>query len=562
MTFSAVSSPRPQADLTAAAPSRVLDIAWFLCFALASSIWCISAAWTIGATFDEPFYIAEGLNVWRTGSHRELHRVGTMPLPIDVATLPLYLWERWTDVRIDPAVDLPRVLPWARMTTLIFLWLTLIYAGLIGRQIAGSWGGRFAVALLACEPNLLAHASLATTDIALTGCLLALLYHFQRGRNESWPRRIAVPGLWFAAAVLAKASGMVYAMLGMMILEAIQHMPIALARDGLRWRFRLVTQYLCDATLISLLGFTLVFVYCGSDWQSEPRLVAWAESLPSGSARDAAVWCAEHLCIFSNAGVALVRQVKHNVQGHGVYIAGEVHPRALWYYFPLLLCIKLPLTLLLTPLVVGLTNRRALANWAFLTACVFLVFSLTFRVQIGLRLILPVVTLAIIGVAAAVAQVKNRQAAIAAFACLMIWSAGASLADWPNALCYTNELWGGTRAGYLHVSDGNYDWGQGLNELSAWQQRHAKAPVAIWYFGADPQLQRLPMKRVALHLARTAEEVCTEVDGHYLAVSVTLLHGAYVPAEHPALALLRKRLPCARTATFLIFDCRKGEPRA
>ena len=36
-----------------------------------------------------------------------------------------------------------------------------------------------------------------------------LAYHFERGRSRGWALRVGVPGLWFGAAVLAKASGLV-----------------------------------------------------------------------------------------------------------------------------------------------------------------------------------------------------------------------------------------------------------------------------------------------------------------------------------------------------------------
>ena len=38
------------------------------------------------------------------------------------------------------------------------------------------------------------------------------------------------------------------------------------------------------------------------------------------------------------------------VRGHGVYLLGQTHRRALWYYFPVLLCIKLSLVLLVLPI--------------------------------------------------------------------------------------------------------------------------------------------------------------------------------------------------------------------
>src|SRR5262245_40400516 len=101
---------------------RVYDWFWFFAWGIASSLWCWTAAHELGATFDEPIYLRRGLDVWRTGSHQGLLQLGTMPLPIDVATLPLYLWERWRGTPFDPVRDIAQLLPWARAGTLVFWW--------------------------------------------------------------------------------------------------------------------------------------------------------------------------------------------------------------------------------------------------------------------------------------------------------------------------------------------------------------------------------------------------------------------------------------------------------
>src|SRR5262249_37561131 len=147
--------------------ARVVDWLWLLAWGVASSAWCLSAAGQLGATFDEPDYLTQGLERWRTGSHQGLMKLGTMPLPVDLETLPLYLRERPSGIPTGLAGDWDRCLGLARAGTLVFWWVLLIYAGRAGRGLAGPWGGRLAVALVACEPSFLAHASLATTDIAV-----------------------------------------------------------------------------------------------------------------------------------------------------------------------------------------------------------------------------------------------------------------------------------------------------------------------------------------------------------------------------------------------------------
>lgn len=571
----------------------LLDAAWLLVFGIASSAWCLSAGQQLGATFDEPIYVARGLEFWRTGSHAGLMHLGTMPLPVDVQTLPLYLWERSRGELFDPAADLARILPAARAATLVFWWLLLFYAMRAGRGIAGPWAGRLAVAFLACEPNLLAHASLATTDLAVSACLLGLVYHFRSGREAGWPRRVGVPTLWFAIAVLAKASGLVFGILCLLVVEwerlgrgfsiifRLKKIRLAVSRDAqaIRWFARhakpqsevgsnrcpvIFSECAKDLLSIITFGLVLVFLYCGCDGRPEPSFVAWAHRQTDGPVRQIAVWLAEHLCIFSNAGEGLVRQVKHNLHGHGVYLLGRSDDRSLWYYFPVVLTIKLSLSLLLGVGAMLIFRPRTLVNWAFLAAAALLIFSLTCRVQLGVRLMLPLVVLLTVGLAAAIGTSVQATAGwrrillLTTTAAGLIWTGSSAVRIWPHGLCYVNELWGGTTEGYIHVSETNYDWGQGLPELEHWRQANGLPALDIWYFGTDPALSRLPLRNVPFHVLPIEQprDVLAHIRGRYLAVSTTLLYGmaADTPANRNAVEFLRNCRPAARTMTFLIYD--------
>ena len=552
---------------------RVLDLAWFLAWGLASSLWCVSAAGQLSATFDEPFYVARGLEFWRTGSHSGLLRKGTMPLPVDLSTLPLYLWERWHGVQFDPVSDLDRMLPWARATTLCFWWLLLAYGWLAARRLAGPWAGRLAVAWLASEPNLLAHASLATTDIPVSACLLALVYHFRTGRGAGWIRRVGLPTFWFAASVLSKASGLVLGPLCLLAveLERLARFGTINAATGTagrwtwlrNWRDRL-RPFWRDLVQVILCGLVLVFLYCGSDWRQEPSFVAWARGLPDGAAGRTMVWLAENLRVFPNAGYSLVRQIQHNVRGHGVYLLGQTHRRAFWYYFPLALTIKLSLPVLIMPLVLAAIRPKTLLNWANSAAAALLVFSLTYRVQIGIRFVLPLVVFAVVGLAAAVVQAIReyapgwrRQILAAGASAGVLWTAVAAAAVWPHGLSYTNELWGGTKQGYRLLSDSNYDWGQGLKELARWKKEQGVPALDVWYYGTDPTLRVLPLREIPLHglPLKGPEDVMAVLRGRHVAVSTTLLYGtASVESHRIASDFLRTRQPVARTTTFFIYD--------
>ena len=313
-----------------------------------------------------------------------------------------------------------------------------------------------------------------------------------------------------------------------------------------------------------MLGLAAVFCFCGSERQPSPSFIAWGQQLPEGPLRSGTVWIAEHLRIFSNAGVALVRQVRHNVQGHGVFLLNQVEKRAIWYYFPLALSMKTPLPLLALPLLLGVVCRRALGNWAFLVALALLGFTLVCRVQTGIRLVLPLMTFAIIGLAAALVVgcqqlglSRWRPLLTSSAAASAAWLVWASLSVWPQGLCYTNEIWGGTANGYLCLSDSNYDWGQGLKELSEWQKVHQEHNLQVLYYGTDTSLGRLPMCPLAVEgLQLGPDNLPTQAQGRMLAVSTTLLYGSVsniFPKLQSATQALREIKPVDRTATFLIY---------
>src|SRR5260370_23642135 len=125
----------------AARQGRLFAVCWVAAWALLSSAWCVTTARRIGATFDEPTYVTEGLLRWRTGSTAGLMKLGTMPLPVDVQTLPLYLWETWRGTPFDPVAELHTMLPVARAATLLFWWMLLGYAWLIACSLGGRWAG-------------------------------------------------------------------------------------------------------------------------------------------------------------------------------------------------------------------------------------------------------------------------------------------------------------------------------------------------------------------------------------------------------------------------------------
>jgi hypothetical protein len=543
--------------------ARRWDLGWLLLFGGLSTAYCLTAAAETGATFDEPFYVKAGLATWRTGSNKPLMKGGVMTLPVDVQTLPIYLWERARGRPFDPVVDLHTVLPVARGMNLVFWWLLLLYALRLGRTFGGAWGGRLAVALIACDPNLLAHASLATTDVASTACLLVLVYHAWHGQGRGWGRRVLVPGLCYGLAIQAKASGMVFGMEAMAVL-GLWHLARtgqlaggAGVRGRLAHLWRATSGLRRDLVQTGLIGFAFVFAYTGSDWKPDAGLVKWADRLPDGPLKEVMGPASRELRVFTNAGEGLWYQIQHNFRGHGTYLLGEWHRRAVPEYFPLALSMKVPVpTLALLAAVLLLARRELLAPPAAV-ALLLLALAPTCRVQIGIRFMLPLMALGYVALAVAVA--RGRGVPRGFVAAVVAALAAVSVAAWPHGLTYFNRLWGGPAEGYRLLHDSNYDWGQGLPELRGWAAAHGEESVAVWYFGMDPAVDSPPLRRAALsHPTHdgTPESIRRACGGaRLLAVSVGCIHSNDDITPHHRLAAdwVRTQAPVARTTFFHLY---------
>ena len=364
--------------------------------------------------------------------------------------------------------------------------------------------------LLACEPTFLANAALATTDIAITVCLLALRLPFPRRarRPVAAARRLAVP-LWFAAAVLAKASGLVFGGLCLIVIEAERRLASIGARRaggvgpreaGRRGGRRCAPLGAARFAATSRRSSSSAWRWCSSTAAATGgrRRPAWPgrAELPDGPSAPLMVGFFENVRIFPNAGEGIARQVTHNLRGAGVYILGYTHPRYLWYYFPVALSIKLSESLLLAPVLL-LALRPALAAelggpvgaWR----CCCSASTPTCRSACGSccrwppwpwSACPPAAVQAARSFGPALARSGRRVVGAAA----VLWSGAAAWAVWPNGLCYVNRLWGDPADGDRLVSDANWDWGQGLKELARWQRRQG-GELDVWYFGAGPDAE-------------------------------------------------------------------------
>ncbi len=180
------------------------------------------------------------------------------------------------------------------------------------------------------------------------------------------------------------------------------------------------------------------------------------------------------------------------------WFCGRWLPQGSWLYYPACLLLKTPLPLLIAWIAAPFARlprsapgaggaRREAFLW--LPALALLAaFSLGSKVSYGIRYLLPIVPLACVYGARLVPWVRCRGRAVraAALALLLAYPVSALLAT-PETIGYFNLL-AGDRPDYYFL-DSNLDWGQGLKRLCAYLDRERLPSIALAYFGhVDPSI--------------------------------------------------------------------------
>src|SRR5580692_6406986 len=171
------------------------------------------------------------------------------------------------------------------------------------------------------------------------------------------------------------------------------------------------------------------------------------------------------------------------------FIFGRNIAHGVWWYFPSVIAIKTTLGLLsLAGLAMYAAATRKLkrgreVDFLLFPALFYLAVAMVSGMNIGARHLLPFYAYSFAlagGGAAALAASSRKWFAV----CSLVVAAhvGSSLAAFPNAMAYANEVWGGPANVHKLLSDSNADWAQQLFQVRAWQERHPGEECWFAYF--------------------------------------------------------------------------------
>ena len=455
---------KPAEQLKTAAPfleRRSLVLALGL---IAIAVIRIAAAYPeMSITFDEPAHLACGLQY--VAQHVYLYEPQHPPLARAMAALGPYL----DGARLLDAPNMilegvavlyygghtGRTLTLARLGILPFFILACLVVYFWARRYFGNPVAVVATGLFTLLPSVLAHAGLATTDMALTACLGAAFLSLLVWAEKPSFRHSLLLGAATAMAVLSK-----FTALGFLPVAAVFALVVYLVADRPGWKrlAALAKRRAAPLAVAVLVGALVVWAGYLFSFGAVP---GWSVRLPAPELFD-----------------GIRRAMRHNAGEGGGYLFGRLSPTGWWYFFPAALAVKTPLAFLFLLglggwLTVRAGHARPLLPWAFSLG--ILAPAMTSPVNYGVRHVLPVyMGFSIVAALAVVRLVQTGKWARVAAGALVLWMAVSGAIRHPDYLAYFNELAGSEPEKVLVDSD--LDWGQDTILLARHASHQAHQP--------------------------------------------------------------------------------------
>jgi 4-amino-4-deoxy-L-arabinose transferase-like glycosyltransferase len=353
----------------------------------------------------------------------------------------------------------------SRMAASIFSVILLLTVWFFARAMFGFPVAVLSGILVAFDPTFLAHGALVTTDVAASAGILLAVYAAYRYVLEPNVTRTLALGLAVGFAFCLKHSTILLAAIVPVLLLANL---VFFDRAEFGPKLRRVMGALLVVAVVSL---TVLWACYGFRYAARPGDAAiWGPPRLSHAHGTMAIKVIPQLQswhVLPQAYLVGLQDVLVESElGRSSFLLGKLYRNGAWFYFPVAASIKFTVPVLLMMLVSAFSvafwkrHRRDLM-FLIVPAIIFLGFSMSSKLSIGVRHLLPILAfMMIFGCAGVWALAQNRQWMRVTVIALLLYQATTSLHAYPNYLSYANELWGGPGEAYRYLANSDVDWGQ------------------------------------------------------------------------------------------------------
>jgi tetratricopeptide (TPR) repeat protein len=514
-------------------------------------------------TFDETAHIYSGYTYWKTGDfgvnpeHPPLEKlvdsISLLPTGIkDPQPPPMFF--RGASVigglQLLYSNDADALLFRARAMATIFTLTCAILVFLAASEMFGVGAGLLSLLIFVFEPNILANGALVDTDIGATCFVFATVYAFYRYCKNPTLLRLAVCCLAAGLALAAKHSTVL--LLPIFIILAVYEIARRRSPEtgATESRTHQSLRLLGVMALVMIVAVTILWSFYGFRYAARPgnaQLIPTtadylhtAEKYPYEASVIAFM---EHHRLMPEAYLfGMTDIVMISRTGRPTFLLGHNYAVGKWFYFPTIFVIKSTIGFLillaLTFAARPLWRREDRRELVFLIAppLLWLAVSLTSKLDLGLRHILPMFPFLIVLTGAVAWTLIRKSRAWAAVAvALLVFHMASSLHAYPNYLPYSNEAFGGPSNTYRVLSDANVGWEGGLKTLAAYLKDHHITQCWLAFDGPNnPDYYHIPCKPLpSMFTIRTgrSQVVPQQLEGPVFLGSQTLTGFDYGPDE-------------------------------
>jgi len=473
-------------------------------------------------TFDEPAFLAGGMNILRNADYRFNSEAVVIPQLIEALpalglgkeSFPgiknIHPYEQWSfaEKYIYKKGNNPGfILNSARLMVLLVGLLAGIAVYLWSRRLFGVRGAFVSLFLYSFSPTILAHSGIAASDMITSFFFLTSLFSVWQMMRKTTLLSILAASISLGLLFLSKHSAFffIFVFMIMMAVRIFSAKPLVVYvfkfKKVIKDKAFKFTTFLLCGIVTGIIIFAMIWTFYSFRYSMEnPEY--WSGNtefiwnyIPNDSAVSRIVKFAAGKKILPQAYLYGFAYTYTHSANRNAFLKESYSSDGWWYFFPYVFLVKTNpgLIVLLLLSVFIFIKRRSLFYKIIpflIFIAVFMFFAMTGKMNIGHRHILPIYPMLFIiaGVAGTLIDFRKKRL-ISAFVMLSCaWALFSAFLISPYYLAYFNFIAGGPSNGYKHLVDSSLDWGQGVSALKTYIEEEAPAGRNVYFsqFGSIP----------------------------------------------------------------------------